>query len=158
MANALRPLGIAGLLVLIAAPSAAKVRPDWSKVTFLSPGTRVVVVPYDDAAPATDRRIKGRFLSATSHGLTLALRDGSSRTLEKAAVRQVLIRVFPFQRKTFLISWVALSAAILAPVGGDRFTNVPRSIGAYVATTAALAGIVHWALPLKGVYHVPPDP
>ncbi len=51
----------AGLLVLIATFSAAKVRPDWSKLTFPNPGSRTVVGLYDKPAPATNRRIKPRF-------------------------------------------------------------------------------------------------
>ncbi len=76
--------------------------------------------------------IKGRSLWTISDSLT-HLCGTAGRTLEKAAIRQTLIRVHPFQRKTFLIGWGAWSAAILAPGGGDRFTNVPRFVGAYAA-------------------------
>ena len=45
---------------------------------------------YKDEAPPENRKIKGRFHSATTDSITLRLKYGQTRTLEKPAVRKVL--------------------------------------------------------------------
>ena len=48
---------------------------------------------YKDEAPQGSRKkIKGRFDSAAADSITLTLKDGQTRTLEKQAVRKVLTR------------------------------------------------------------------
>ena len=47
---------------------------------------------YKDEVPQGSRKIKGRFDSATDGSITLRLKDGQTRTLEKSDVRKVLTR------------------------------------------------------------------
>ena len=63
--------------------------PDWSKVQAVPPQTKTEVQLYKDDAPQGSRKIKGRFDSATDGSITLKLKDGQSRTLQKQAVRKV---------------------------------------------------------------------
>ncbi len=52
--------------------------------------TKTVVRLYQDAAPRGNEKIKGRFESATADSITLVLKDGQTRTVQKQAVRKVL--------------------------------------------------------------------
>ena len=64
---------------------------DWSRVQAVSHHRKTKVRLYEDAAPRENRRIKGRFGSATADSITLVLKDGQTRTVQKQAVRKVLI-------------------------------------------------------------------
>ena len=84
---------VALLLFLSILPGcAARHMLDWSRVQTVSPNTKTEVQLYKDVAPQGSRKIKGRFDSATTDSLTLKLKDGQTRTLEKSAVGKVLTR------------------------------------------------------------------
>ena len=92
-------IGILPLSLLIVVPGCvARHMPDWSRVRAVAPETRTEVQLYkDEAIPGGGRRkLKGRFISATAGSITLQLADriytdGQTRTIQKDAVRKVLI-------------------------------------------------------------------
>ena len=84
---------LALLLLLSILPScAARHKPNWSRVQAVPPKTKTDVHLYKDEAHQGSRKIKGRFDSAAADSITLKLKDGQTRTLEKQAVRKVLTR------------------------------------------------------------------
>lgn len=88
--------GLVLLLTLIGFSRVAEagtwmVRPDWSKVQRVPPGTRTRVRLYKDRAPGGLRKIEGRFKSSTSTAITLTLAGGNPHTLQKQDVTQVLV-------------------------------------------------------------------
>ena len=102
--------GLALLLSLSLLPScAARHTPDWSRVQAVPPKTKTDVHLYKDEAHQGSRKIKGRFDSAAADSITLKLKDGQTRTLEKSAVRKVLTRR-PFAKRW--PGWVALAVAL----------------------------------------------
>ena len=85
--------GLVLLLVLAGSPTAAaaqKSKGYWSSVQAEVPGTPITVVLYKDQAPRGQRRIKGRFHSATDDSVTLQPRYGPPRTLQRSAVRKLV--------------------------------------------------------------------
>ncbi len=101
---------LALLLSLSLLPScAARHMPDWSRVQAVPPQTKTEMQLYKDDAPQGSRKIKGRFDSATDGSITLKLKDGQSRTLQKQAVRKVLTRR-PFSKRW--PGWVALGVTL----------------------------------------------
>ncbi len=141
------------LLLLAGAPAAAKIRPDWSKVGAIEPGRATTVLLYKDAAPAGSRKIKGRFSSATDESITLAMRDGQSRTLQKSAVRKVLIRR-PFAKR--YPGWIAagVSAAIIERGLSDELDPAARIL--HAAVTLPVAAAFFYGARTGGVYNMPP--
>ena len=69
------------------------------------------VTLYQDAAPQENRRIRGRFDSATTDTITLWLKDGQTRTFPKSDVRKVRIPR-PFSKRW--PGWITLAASVLA--------------------------------------------
>ena len=49
-----------------------------------------IVRLYQEAAPRESRKIRGRFVSATTDSITLRLKDGQTSTVQKTTVRKVL--------------------------------------------------------------------
>ena len=90
---------------------------DWSRVQTVPHNRKTAVLLYQDAASRDNRRIKGRFHSATADSITLVLEDGQTRTFPKRAVRKVLIPR-PFSKRT--PGWIATgtTAAILIGLVG----------------------------------------
>lgn len=90
-----RTTASAGLMLLLSltypSPAAAKGKADWARVEAVPPGTKTMVVLYKDRAPSGNRKIEGHFRSATAQAVTLLLPDGQRRTLQKPAVRKVLV-------------------------------------------------------------------
>ena len=99
------------LLLSILPACAVRHRPDWSRVQAVSPKTKTEVQLYKDEAPQGSQKIKGRFDSATTDSLTLRLKDGQTRIMEKSAVRKVLARR-PFSKRW--PGWVALGVSLAA--------------------------------------------
>ena len=83
---------------------------DWSRVQAVPHNTKTEVRLYQDAAPRENRRIRGRFDSATADSITLRLKDGQKRTFQKSAVRKVLT-YRPFVKRWQ--GWIALGATSL---------------------------------------------
>ena len=130
--------GLALLLLLSIPPScAARHMPDWSRVQAVPPKTKTDVHLYKDEAHQGSRKIKGRFDSAEADSITLKLKDGQTRTLEKSAVRKVLTRR-PFAKRwpgwvalgtPFVLEKIATSARGIAPdcQGRSKFGPLRRS-------------------------------
>ena len=76
------------LLLSILPPCAARHMPDWSRVQAVPPKTKTDVHLYKDEAHQGSRKIKGRFDSAAADSITLKLKDGQTRTLEKSGRAQ----------------------------------------------------------------------
>ena len=88
---------------------AARHMPDWSRVQAVPPKTKTEVLLYKDEAPQGSQKIQGHFDSATVGSITLRLKDGQTRTLEKQAVHKVLTRR-PFSKRW--PGWVALGVTL----------------------------------------------
>ena len=87
----------------------------WSRVQAVTPGTRTTVVLYKDQAPRGSRKIKGQFHSSTDDSITLTLKDGKTRTIQKPIVRKVLV-YRPFKKR--YLGWItaAVSSAVWLPL------------------------------------------
>ena len=141
-------------LMIVSARKAKKA--DWSRVRAVPHHRKTKVLLYQDEAPRENWRIKGRFVSATGESITLVLKDGQTRTVQKQAVRKVLIHR-PFRKRT--PGWIALgiTLAILAfmPLDSDD----PRPILAPLAhatMTLPTAAAFFYGSRMKGIYKVPP--
>ena len=147
--------GLALLLFLSILPGcAARHMPDWSRVQTVPPKTKTDVHLYKDEAPQGSRKIRGRFDSVTTDSLTLALKDGQTRTLEKSAVRKVLTRR-PFWKRW--PGWVALGVplAIVGIVTNARGIAPDHTATFYLAFT--LPAVPFFLLSgMEGIYEVPP--
>ena len=143
------------LLLSILPPCAARHMPDWSRVQAVPPKTKTDVHLYKDEAHQGSRKIKGRFDSAATGSVTLTLKDGQTRTLEKQAVRKVLTRR-PFSKRW--PGWVALAIPLLLwelyfsgepPGGAER-------LHAHAITTLPIVAAFFYGSRMKGIYEVPP--
>ena len=147
--------GLALLLLLSILPScAARHMPDWSRVQAVPPKTKTDVHLYKDEAHQGSRKIKGRFDSAAADSITLKLKDGQTRTLEKSDVRKVLTRR-PFAKRW--PGWVALGVpfAIVGIVSNARGIAPDHTATLYLALT--LPAIPFFLLSeMGGIYEVPP--
>ncbi len=148
--------GLALLLFLSLLPAcAARHMPDWSGVQAVPPKTKTDVQLYKDDAPQGSRKIQGRFDSATTDSLTLTLKDGQTRTLQKQAVRKVLTRR-PFSKRW--PGWVALGVTaalveiLLAPPSHD--IAMPRM--GHVIFTLPIGAAFFYGSRMEGIYEVPP--
>ena len=134
----------------IASAKKAK-KADWSRVQAVPHNTKTVVRLYQDAAPRGNRKIKGRFVSATADSIMLVLKDGQTRTVHKQAVRKVLI-YRPFGKRWQ--GWVALGATFLfleAAFAGDFDRR------SHLVITLPIAGAAFFFSPrMKGIYNGPP--
>ncbi len=149
--------GLALLLFLSLLPAcAARHMPDWSRVQAVPPKTKTDVHLYKDEAPQGSRKIKGRFDSAAADSITLKLKDGQTRTLEKQAVRKVLTRR-PFSKRW--PGWVALGIGIVLIEFGLNIDLPPTALqrllghGMYTLPTAAA---FFYGSRMGGIYEVPP--
>ena len=89
-------VGLVLLLVLaswLTTAAAQMTKSDWSKVQAVKPGVPITVLLYKDQASRGNRKIKGRFQSATDDSLTLKMEYGPTRTLPKSAVRGVVVHL-----------------------------------------------------------------
>ena len=115
---------------------------DWSRVQAVPHNTKTEVRLYQDAAPRENRRIRGRFDSATADSITLRLKDGQKRTFQKSAVRKVLT-YRPFVKRWQ--GWIALGATslfCLATVGPwDLVSGVYLIIPAASAAGFSVSGM-----------------
>ena len=146
--------GLMLLLFLSILPGcAARHMPDWSRVQAVPPATKTEVQLYEDVAPQASRKIKGRFKSSTDGSITLRLKDGQSRTLQKQAVRKVLTRR-PFSKRK--PGWIALGVTlgILSLKWTDHHPiSTPQ---AHAVFTLPIAGAFFYGSRMGGIYEVPP--
>lgn len=132
-----------------------RIKPDWSKVQAVTPGTRTTVVLYKDLAPRGKRKIKGHFHSSTADSITLMLGHGQPRMVEKGDVRRVLV---PRPLKKRYQGWIALavSTALTAPLlaGADLTAwGVAYVVGLHIPLPTTFAFLV--APKMGGIYNVP---
>ena len=160
-----RAVGVSLVLILLVtnnAPEAAagfRVKPDWTRVKIVTPGTRTTVLLYKDRAPRGKRKIKGVFHSARGDSVTLLLPSGKTRTLRKQDVRKVLVRR-PFKKR--YQGWIAAggSSAYTVPLilhpGADLTPKGKLLVAAlFIAAPTAFAFLV--APRMGGIYSVPRD-
>ena len=128
----------------------------WSRVETVPVGTATEVQLFEDEPLSDDRRVTGRFHSATADRLTLTLDDGTTRTLARLAVQMVETDRPIWKRHA---GWTVLLDAILV------FTVLSASFGGFDAG-AAMKAITLIGLPasLPGfllqrtqqIYNAPP--
>ena len=148
------------LLLTAAAPAAAKIRSDWSRVQAVEAGQRTWVQLYKGEVPEEDLTVKGRFESATAESITLVLPDGQTRTFEKQAVRKVLVSR-PFANR--VPGWAALgvTAGILETLSAvastaDGLYTARRKAQAHVILTLPISFAFFYGSRMGGIYNVPP--
>ena len=149
--------GLALLLFLSILPGcAARHMPDWSRVQAVPPKTKIEVQLYKDEAPQGSRKVKGRFDSAATGSVTLTLKDGQTRTLEKQAVRKVLTRR-PFAKRW--PGWVALGVGLAASQMWGPLTGISSDHPNALFYIAHMAPAVPFFLlsELERIYEVPPQ-
>ena len=83
---------------------------DWPRVQAVKPGTPIKVVLRKDQGPRGDRKLRGRFQSATDDSLTLKMEYGPTRTFPKSAVRKVVVHYRPPKSKR---DWSRVQAVTL---------------------------------------------
>ena len=156
--------GLVLLLVLAGWPptAAAKIRPDWSRVQRVTPGTRTTVLLYKDQAPQGKTKVEGRFHSATAEAITLLLPDGQRQTLQKQLVLKVLVyrplaeRYQGWTTAGILAGIVAAAAASAEKPSEPLHPGVAAAgISLFVGVPTIIAFLV--APKMGGIYNVPPD-
>ena len=149
--------GLVLLLLLFLLPScAARHMPDWSRVQAVPQKTKTDVHLYKDDAHQGSRKIKGRFDSAAADSITLKLKDGQTRTLEKQAVRKVLTRR-PFSKRK--PGWIALGVTLTILAAMPLDSDDPRPISsplAHATITLPTAAAFFYGSRMEGIYEVPP--
>ena len=154
--------GLVLLLVLVGSSPVAEaglwVKRDWSRVQIVAPGTRTTVVLYKDQAPRGERKIKGRFHSATAETITVLLPNGQLRTLRKKAVRKVLVRR-PLKKRyqgwiTAAVGTAVWASWVANPESDLKASAIPLLAGVLIGAPTALAFLV--APKMGDIYNVPP--
>ncbi len=147
-------VGLVPLLLLAGVPGCAA-RHDWSQVQAVAPDTKTEVQLYEGSAPYEERRIRGRFLSATDDSVTLELKDGTTKIFQKETIRKVRTRR-PLGKRWQ--GWVALgvSALLVSQLGN---LDGPESNRVYIQllTTLPIATASFWGSKMGGIYEVPPN-
>ena len=130
----------------------------WSRVQSVTPGTRTTVELYKDQAPRGSQKIEGHFHSATDDSITLRLKGGQRRTLQKSAVRKVLA-YRPFGKRT--LGWI--TAGVSSAVSLPLLARPAADLTAFGVTIYALpfivlpTAIVLLVTSKEKVYSVPPQ-
>ena len=139
----------------IASAKRAK-KASWSMVQAVPRDTKTKVRLYQEAAPQGNRKIKGRFRSATANSISLVLENGQTRSVRKQAVRKVLIHCMWWKRWQ---GWVALGIGIVLMEFGMNIDLPPTTIqriqvhGTY---TLPVAAAFFYGSQMKGIYNGPP--
>lgn len=152
LALLLLPMGLSGCV--------ARHIPDWSKVQGLASDTKVEVQLYEDEAIRGGQKIKGRFDSTTANSVTLRLKDGQTRTLEKSAVRKVLT-LRPLKKRW--PGWVALGVTcgvlqtLLSMSASVDNVSASTMVGAHGLYTFPISAAFFYGSRMEGIYEVPPE-
>ena len=133
---------------------------DWNRIRALSPGVITHLKIHRDEAPKGQRRVKGFFTSSTDTSITVVLRTGQSKTIEKRAVSTVRVRR-PFKKR--YTGWaIGIATAVITgylyngPEAWD-ITPIFRFIfPALITAPATVAGF--FMMPTKLVYRAPRIP
>ncbi len=144
------------LLLTATLSGCARHTPYWSRVQAVAPQTKTWVRLYENEAPRGERKIKGRLHSVAADAVTLEFKDGQMRTLQKQAVRKVLIRR-PFAKRW--PGWAALGIAFTL-VELFYSTEYPsfsgRLVQQHAVLTSATAAAFFHGSRMKGIYEIPP--
>ncbi len=101
---------------------------DWPKVQAINPGTPIKVVLHKDRGPRGDRKLRGRFQSATDDSLTLKMEYGPMRTLPRSSVRKVAVHYRPPKSKR---DWSRVQAVAPGTPAAVVLYRDPRRIKGY---------------------------
>ena len=134
-------------------------RPDWSSVQNIAPGRQVRITLLDKQIPRESRRLRGVFASADASSVSAVLPDGSTRTLERAAVRRVAVRRPLLKRPGAWIATGITAGVVQATLG--RYVAGDWGWGGATATFAMLIYLPVWGITTltmshKVVYDSPP--
>ena len=138
---------------------AARHMPDWSRVQAVPPQTKTEVQLYKDKASKGSRKVKGHLHSATTDSITLRLKDGQTRTLEKQAVRKVLTRR-PFSKRW--PGWGALGVTfgvlqtLLSMSASVDNVSASTMAGTHATITLPVAAAFFYGSRMGGIYEVSP--
>ena len=144
--------GLALLLFLsLLSGCTARHMPDnWSRVQAVPRETRTVVRLYKDKAPRESRKIRGRFHSVAADSITLKLKDGQMRTLEKQDVRKVRIHRPYLHRWP---GWAALGVGgLIVGLLGDLDGPASNRFYAQVSFNLPIAAAFFFGSGMKGIY------
>ena len=119
-------------------------RSEWSNVQSIAPGGRVRITLLDKQIPQDQRRLKAVFASADESSVSVVLPDGSTRMLEKQAVRRVAVRRPLLKRRA---AWIA--TGIVAGVMHATFGRYVAGDWGWGGVTATLGLFVY--LPVWGI-------
>lgn len=149
--------GLGPLLLLAALPGCtARNKADWSQVRTVVPNTKTEVQMYEGSGPHEDRKVQGRFLSATEDSVTLKLKDGQTRIFQREDVRKVLTRR-PFVNRWpgWLALGVTLTAMAVFPMDSDdpRMISYPQAHALY---TLPITVAFFYGSRMGGIYEVQP--
>ena len=128
---------------------------DWSRVQAVPHNAKTEMTLYQDAAPQENRRIRGRFDSATADSITLWLKDGQTRTFPKSDVSKVRIPR-PFSKRW--PGWITLAGSMVA---AELFRlwvqDLPASYAALnLGIAAGATAVVFVNSEMGTIYDVPP--
>ena len=130
---------------------------DWSQVQAVPHHRKTKIRLYQDVALQGNRKIKGRFQSATADSITLVLENGQLRTFPKLTVRKVLTRR-PIRKRW--PGWVAMavcSAALEISIAlfAESTPPVPLRLGSHAFHALPTGAAFFYVSRLKGIYNVP---
>ena len=130
---------------------------DWSQVQAVPHHRKTKIRLYEDVARQGNRKIKGRFQSATADSITLVLENGQVRTFPKLAVRKVLTRR-PIRKRW--PGWVAMAVCSAAleisiPLFAESTPPVPLRLGSHAFHALPTGAVFLYISRLKGIYNVP---
>ena len=142
------------MIVSVKAPKKA----DWSQVQAVPHHRKTKIRLYEDIALQGNRKIKGRFQSATADSITLVLENGQARTFPKLAVRKVLTRR-PIRKRW--PGWVAIGVSIASleiaiALFAESTPPVLLRLGSHAFHTLPTAAAFFYGSRMKGIYKVPP--
>ena len=146
-----------GLIPLLLLPGCtARNKADWTRIQAIAPDTKSELQLYEGAVPHDDRKVKGRFVSATVDSVTLELKDGRARTVQKDDIRKILTRR-PFMKRW--PGWAALGVTLFALAVMPVDSGDPRLIsnaGFVAFYTIPISGAFFIGSRMKGIYEVKP--
>lgn len=126
----------------------ARLLAEWTPVQETEPGRRVRVALYEDRAPSGPLKFDGRFASATPDSLTLVLRDGSTRTFARPAVRRVSRRR-PIHKRTEAWVIAGLTATLVGVL--QHLAIMDLHFGDDFASNKVLRSMAIWSVPAWGL-------
>ena len=161
MIQRITSIGVALLLLLTTVPGCtARNKADWSKIQAVAPDTKTEVQLYEGVVPHEEQKIKGRFVSATPDSVTLQLKDGRARTVQKDDIRKILTRR-PFLERwpgwvAFGVTFGVLQSILSASARVDNVSGSTMA-QAHAYYTLPITTAFFIGSRMKGVYEKPKD-